>query len=232
MSNSTCMRFSADVPRRTTIVGHASCKSKISSSSRAATTDREQTSSPIDQLNLNMRVRFAFSCTYETHHRCPRVRTRYVSMGGELEVRDCIPMAILPLEGRSSLRRVLSCVLRRDARAFERKRTRTKMCFLLSLPLSLARAYSSDEEYLHAALLLFHLDLMSVERSRRALKFKTPDEIKNDTIYEIHLFPRKRRPPMKFCAPIGPFASAQLSDADDAVCPFSLSSTRRFHASI
>ena len=103
-------------------------------------------------------------------------------------------------------------------RSFARKRT--KMCFLLSL--LRACAYSFDEEYSHVPLLIFHLDLMSVERSRRALKFKTPEEIKNDTIYEIHLFPRKRRPPMKFCAPIGPFASSQLSDADDHVCLCSL----------
>jgi hypothetical protein len=35
---------------------------------------------------------------------------------------------------------------------------------------------------------------MSEEKSRKVLKLKTFDEIKNDAIYEINLFSKKRRP--------------------------------------
>jgi hypothetical protein len=38
---------------------------------------------------------------------------------------------------------------------------------------------------------------MSEEKSRRVLKLKTFDEIKNDAIYEINLFSKKRRPQLK-----------------------------------
>ena len=34
---------------------------------------------------------------------------------------------------------------------------------------------------------------MSEEKSRKGLKLKTFDEIKNDAVYEINLFSRKRR---------------------------------------
>lgn len=34
---------------------------------------------------------------------------------------------------------------------------------------------------------------MSDEKSKKALKLKTLDEIQNDTVYEINLFPRKKR---------------------------------------
>lgn len=34
---------------------------------------------------------------------------------------------------------------------------------------------------------------MSEEKNKKALKFKTFDEIKNDTFYEINLFSKKRR---------------------------------------
>jgi hypothetical protein len=37
--------------------------------------------------------------------------------------------------------------------------------------------------------------MMSDEKSKRALKLKTFDEIKNDGAYELHLFPKKRRTP-------------------------------------
>jgi hypothetical protein len=36
---------------------------------------------------------------------------------------------------------------------------------------------------------------MSEEKSRKVLKLKTFDEIKNDAIYEINLFSKKRRTP-------------------------------------
>jgi hypothetical protein len=35
--------------------------------------------------------------------------------------------------------------------------------------------------------------IMSDEKSRKPLKLKTLDEIKNDTVYEINLFSKKRR---------------------------------------
>lgn len=34
---------------------------------------------------------------------------------------------------------------------------------------------------------------MSDEKTKKALKLKTFDEIQNDDVYEIHLFPKKRR---------------------------------------
>ena len=46
------------------------------------------------------------------------------------------------------------------------------------------------------------LVVMSEDKSRKALKLKTFDEIQNDSIYEIHFFPGKRRPPVKFCTRI------------------------------
>jgi hypothetical protein len=38
---------------------------------------------------------------------------------------------------------------------------------------------------------------MSEEKSKKALKLKTFEEIKNDAVYEINLFSRKRRPQTK-----------------------------------
>jgi hypothetical protein len=35
--------------------------------------------------------------------------------------------------------------------------------------------------------------MMSDEKSKKALKLKTFDEIHNSTVYDIHLFPKKRR---------------------------------------
>jgi hypothetical protein len=43
---------------------------------------------------------------------------------------------------------------------------------------------------------------MNDERSKKALKIKTFDEIKTDTNYDINLFPKKRRAPLKLCVPI------------------------------
>jgi len=43
---------------------------------------------------------------------------------------------------------------------------------------------------------------MSEEKSKKALKLKTFDEIKNDTVYEINLFSKKRRPQSKLSVPI------------------------------
>lgn len=38
--------------------------------------------------------------------------------------------------------------------------------------------------------------MMTDEKSKRTLKLKTFDEIKNDGVYEIHMLPRKRRSPL------------------------------------
>ena len=38
--------------------------------------------------------------------------------------------------------------------------------------------------------------MMSDEKSKRALKLKTLDEIHNDAVYEINLFSKKRRSPL------------------------------------
>lgn len=38
---------------------------------------------------------------------------------------------------------------------------------------------------------------MSEEKSRKALKLKTWEEMKNDAVYEINLFSKKRRAPVK-----------------------------------
>jgi hypothetical protein len=38
---------------------------------------------------------------------------------------------------------------------------------------------------------------MSDDKSKKPLKLKTLDEIKNDAVYEIHLFSKKRRPRSK-----------------------------------
>jgi hypothetical protein len=35
--------------------------------------------------------------------------------------------------------------------------------------------------------------MMTDEKSKKSLKLKTFDEIQNDGIYEIHVFPKKRR---------------------------------------
>lgn len=37
--------------------------------------------------------------------------------------------------------------------------------------------------------------MMSDDKSKRALKLKTFDEIQNDAVYEINLFSKKRRTP-------------------------------------
>jgi hypothetical protein len=48
--------------------------------------------------------------------------------------------------------------------------------------------------------------MMSDEKSKKALKLKTFDEIQNDGVYDIHFFPKKRRthPPNKSSAPTTP----------------------------
>lgn len=50
---------------------------------------------------------------------------------------------------------------------------------------------------------------MSDEKSKRALKLKTLDEIQNDAVYEINLFSKKRRtPPNNKLSPTTPTAAA------------------------
>ena len=80
--------------------------------------------------------------------------------------------------------------------------------FLLSY--QFIRSYDNEKSL--EPVVLIYCERMSEAKSKKALKLKTLDEIKNDTVYEIHLFPRKRRPPMKFCAPVG--ASALIAEED------------------
>jgi hypothetical protein len=54
---------------------------------------------------------------------------------------------------------------------------------------------------------------MSEEKSKKALKLKTFDEIKNDTVYEINLFSKKRRPQSKLSVPITTIS--RINDEDN-----------------
>jgi hypothetical protein len=52
---------------------------------------------------------------------------------------------------------------------------------------------------------------MSDEKSKKPLKLKTLDDIKNDTVYEIHLFSKKRQPQSK----LGLTTTAKTTDEDN-----------------
>ncbi len=55
--------------------------------------------------------------------------------------------------------------------------------------------------------------MMSDEKSKKALRLKTFAEIQNDTVYEIHLFPRKRRTTQnKSSAPTTPIDDDTIID--------------------
>ena len=61
---------------------------------------------------------------------------------------------------------------------------------------------------------------MSDEKSKKALKLKTLDEIQHEKAHEIHLFPRTRRTLMRFCVPIGTWSQvSEDGDDDDDVGP-------------
>ncbi|CAF2730327.1 unnamed protein product [Rotaria sp. Silwood2] len=56
---------------------------------------------------------------------------------------------------------------------------------------------------------------MSEQKSKKALKLKTLEEIQNDAVYDIHIFPKKRRsPPTKSVEPVAP---DEDDDVDDQV---------------